>query len=82
MEDWKRSRSESSTAADELESAYLPHKVGINMPQRRSLHSPLSPAQGGLQVTIHACILEVLCSTFGRDTGYPESLTALLYSAE
>ncbi|PNF18549.1 Muscarinic acetylcholine receptor DM1 [Cryptotermes secundus] len=49
MEDWKRSRSESSTAADELESAYLPHKVGINMPQRRSLHSPLSPAQGGLQ---------------------------------
>jgi hypothetical protein len=69
MEDWKRSRSESSTAADELDSTYMPHKVCINMPQRRSLHSALSTAQGGLQVTFYACILEVLGSTFGPDTG-------------
>jgi len=27
LEDWKRSRSESSTAADDLDSTYMPHKV-------------------------------------------------------
>jgi hypothetical protein len=70
MEDWKRSRSESSTAADELESTYMPHKVCINMPERRSLHSVLSTAQGGLKVTVHACIPEVLGSMFGRVAGY------------
>ncbi|KAJ4428123.1 hypothetical protein ANN_24137 [Periplaneta americana] len=30
LEDWKRSRSESSTAADELESTYMPHTVSTD----------------------------------------------------
>jgi hypothetical protein len=37
LEDWKRSRSESSTAADELDSTYMPHKVCISRRQLRSL---------------------------------------------
>jgi len=37
LEDWKRSRSESSTAADDLDSTYMPHKVCTSTWQRRSL---------------------------------------------
>jgi len=37
LEDWKRSRSESSTAADDLESTYMQHKVCTSTWQQRSL---------------------------------------------